>query len=274
MPTSVGSSTAQIASSTSNSSMMIANDCCETFVMPQPHPNELRVPHETLSAVPPADGVSLLLGTRAMSTIINVRGTNGSGKSSTVKAVMQRLGGMTPIYRPHAQGSVNYNTPKASQIEAYVCKDRFGVAGGGMIPAYLIGPYVTECGGCDQIKTQDEVCDLVRKYAEQGHVLFEGVIVSQIFQRYIDLATELRALGHRYIFAQMNTPLSVCLERIYGRRLAKGQDGTIKEELVVEKFKRTTAHFEKIQATGHEVVWLDHQYPMDHVYKLLMGKQT
>ena len=126
--------------------------------------------------------------------IINIRGTNGSGKTWTVRQLINAYAA-TPIMC-------------GKYIEGYQC--------GG---ARVVGRYDRPSGGCDAIKTQDEVCNLVRSYSAHGPVIFEGLLVSGIFDRYRKLSSEY--IDYRWVF--LNTPLDICLGNISARRMQVGK---------------------------------------------------
>lgn len=132
--------------------------------------------------------------------IINIRGTSGSGKSTVVRSIMA-MGAASPI-------GDNEKKPdgyivQIPSLDRNVC---------------VVGPYVTACGGCDQISTQDEICDRIRAYSTLGHVLVEGLLMSHSFARYAALDRELFEKGQHCIWAFLDTPLDVCLDRVRWRR--------------------------------------------------------
>lgn len=159
-----------------------------------------------------------------MAIIINLRGANGSGKSTVVREIM----GETREVTLH---SYEYTTALGLSSQKQVV---------GNVDGHWwcsVGPYRTDCGGCDGIRTQDLICEAVRSAARKYRVVFfEGVIVSTIFKRYLDLDRELSGQGHRFIWAYLDTPLDVCLERIQLRNKGKA----INEKLVADKIKSIT----------------------------------
>ena len=177
--------------------------------------------------------------------IINIRGTNGSGKSFIARTLIEqeetflkrvrlctREGPMGP-----EGGILAYSLPR--------------------LKLTIIGPYDTDCGGCDAIKTQDEVCAAVMEAAGRTkHVLYEGVIVSTLYSRYRALAEKLRERDKGpVIWAYMDTPLDLCLTRIQNRNGGK----LIKTELVADKVKAVESTRLKALAAGEFVMSLDHR---------------
>jgi hypothetical protein len=170
-------------------------------------------------------------------TILNLRGCNGSGKSTIARALFQG-----EDY--HEIDLAPYHTPKGAlrHVAGYLVPSRSLV---------VVGPYRTDCGGCDAVKTQDLVCESVRMAAVRApNVFFEGVIVSTIFQRYYALSRELGGM----VWAYLDTPLEVCLARIQARNGGK----EIKEYKVAEKLpmigstrRRANAARERVETVSY-----------------------
>ena len=130
-----------------------------------------------------------------MPKIVQIRGTSGSGKTYTARQIMTRLG----VEREERN--------RENQIVWYDLNQ--GVT--------LIGKYETACGGCDTIKTQDEIVDRVlTNYSRGRHVVFEGLLISQIYDRYAALAKNMGP--QTYAFAYLDTPLDKCIEQVNARR--------------------------------------------------------
>jgi len=172
--------------------------------------------------------------------IINIRGTSGSGKSTLVRQLMDAHGPVTPLGSP--------------KILGYQCGPDLRV----------VGRYTNACGGCDGIKTQDEVSTRVREYAQHGHVVFEGLLVSGIVERYRALAEELGG----FTFAFLNTPLEVCLERVHQRRAAKGNDRPLDPTLTTAKWERCRQAARRLEGVA-PVVWLPWEDPLPAVEDIL-----
>lgn len=169
-------------------------------------------------------------------TIINLRGCNGSGKSTAARALL--AAGASEIEL------APYTTPRGQRRAVL----------GYYVPALdlvVVGPYRTECGGCDAVKTQDLVCDSVRLAAgHASNVFFEGVIVSTLFSRYLSLSEEVGGMTWAYL----DTPIEVCLERIQRRN----GGSPIKEDLVRDKVKSVAATRTKAIAAGERILDVSH----------------
>jgi hypothetical protein len=132
-----------------------------------------------------------------------------------------------------------------------------------IIPGYLtqsgvlvVGKYETACGGCDTIKTQDEAKAAVRSAcALSNKILFEGVLISTLFQGWLDFSRERRAMGHRFTWAYLDTPIITCLDRIQKRNGGK----TINEQLVRDKVRAIDATMSKAGSANEDVVRINHR---------------
>lgn len=179
--------------------------------------------------------------------IINIRGTHGSGKSTTIK-------NMLTLYKAQPE-SVNHKG-KALHYQMTISGK----------PAYAVGNYDKACGGCDSIQPYSLIWPEVVRLAALGHVLFEGALVSSSYGN-IGRASE--TYGDQFIFAFLNTPLSVCLARIQQRRLDRGDHRPLNPKNTEGKFNSIHKSIEKIRALQRRVVILDHQHPENQILELL-----
>lgn len=192
--------------------------------------------------------------------VINIRGTNGSGKSTTVRRLMSYL------------GDQHFTEVKHGRVTCYEYHQSYGDRGD--VKIAVIGAYKTATGGCDTVKTQDEVCELVRTYASQGwHVIFEGVVISTLHSRYSKLADELLA-GYNIptVFAYMDTPPERCLQNVKARRVAAGKPETgFNEQMVLDKYATIKKTAAKMADDGHRVQMLHFGASHQDVLSLLAG---
>lgn len=110
-----------------------------------------------------------------------------------------------PIY-----GALGPRMPEAYELMVPKCKTK----------TYLLGPYLTDCGGCDRLIPYELIPDLIKKYAPKGHVLFEGIIVTSVYGQVGALMEQWKKNS---IFLFLDTTLDECLNRIEKRR-DKGRD--------------------------------------------------
>lgn len=178
--------------------------------------------------------------------ILDIRGTHGSGKTTVIRNLLaDQPCDNEPILDGHSHLGYRLKRYKAS----------------------ILGKYETACGGCDGIKTAEEVGRRVRLFAsEYSHVLLEGILVAHTFQRYSDLANE---LGN-YTFLFLDTPLETCIQRVQDRRKEAGNSKPLNPKNIVKDWhciwERRRPQF--IEA-GHHVIVLDHKDPMPMIYDLL-----
>jgi thymidylate kinase len=145
--------------------------------------------------------------------LINLRGTSGAGKSTVVRALMAQCP-HKPIY-----GALGLRLPEAYAL---------------MLPqpAYIIGPYTTApCGGCDAVQSFALVLQLLEHYAERGHVVFEGLLLSTCF----GVIGKLMEM-HDSVVMFLDTPLRVCIERVKARRAAAGNLRPFNPNLLAQKY--------------------------------------
>jgi thymidylate kinase len=134
--------------------------------------------------------------------LVNIRGTHGSGKSTAIRALMEKA-----TFRPIYDVLFGPRHP-----EGYV-----GALPGVSVPTFVIGPYTntSECGGCDQISRNATVMTLIEKYAAKGHVVFEGSLVSSCYGA---VGRLLEQWGMDSVFVFLDTPLEECIRRVEKRR--------------------------------------------------------
>jgi len=157
--------------------------------------------------------------------LFNIRGTNGSGKTTLARAMVGAEAQEVTLFR------YNQTSKKTGRVTS---KAVDGLRGNGII---LAGAYRhgVPSGGCDCIDTQDLIRQAVETAAQQSqNVIFEGVIVSTIYQRYADWAEE---EGANLRFGFLDTPLEVCLSNIRKRQEASGKVREIKVDQVEGKWK-------------------------------------
>jgi hypothetical protein len=192
-----------------------------------------------------------------MATVINLRGTSGSGKSWVVHSLLKKY--------PHEV--VSTFGPRARPLVYRIRTPN----------KYIIvpGPYDTPCGGCDAISNYVEVLPpFMHQCADslrpEDVILFEGLLISTGYGVMGVTLSELREKGHRTVFALLDTPLSVCLERIKTRRAARGVTKPLDPENT--EFKWTTAR--KLHDTiqdryGHECVLVPYRSSFQFMLRLM-----
>ena len=149
--------------------------------------------------------------------VVNIRGANGSGKSHTVRALME-MGSFRPVY------DVRFGLRRP---EAYV-----GTLPGVERDVFILGPYDNPSGGCDSIPTYDLVVEMLQKYGNRGHVIFEGFLISTCWGAVGD-ALERGGRDAAVLF--LTTPLEVCIARVKARRAAASNFRPFNPNLLTQK---------------------------------------
>jgi hypothetical protein len=139
--------------------------------------------------------------------LINLRGCNGSGKTTIVRNLLA-VGHPIPCF-----GILGVARPEAYRLllpqSLAGCPPRKL----SKTPLYVLGPYITQTGGCDNL-TPAMILELALKYKERGHVLFEGLIISDYYGK---LMQTLEPFGKEVIVAYLNTPFEICFARTLAR---------------------------------------------------------
>lgn len=185
-------------------------------------------------------------------TIINIRGTHGSGKSTIVKTLIDRYNAL-PV------GDV-FNKKSLGYVLTLSWLDH---------DVYVVGSYETACGGCDAIQPYADIWPRVEHYAAMGHVLFEGALVSS---SYGNIGRSSEAYGNDFVFAFLDTPLSVCLERIAARRRARGDERPVDPKNTAFKHAACLKSIPKIRDEfKRRVVVVDHRKAVAQILGLLLN---
>ena len=171
-----------------------------------------------------------------MTKVINVRGTNGSGKTYLVRKWMEHVGALPYPRRADLFGGTTLCGP----VQYYVLKD------GGVV----LGSYENKCGGCDVLKSFEAIEKLLRQRLadKPPYLIFEGVIVSHIYGYWQRVSQSIG--GMTWVF--LDTPLDECLKRVYARNKGK----QINEDYVKEKHRAIHNIEVKARNDGENVVVL------------------
>jgi hypothetical protein len=168
-----------------------------------------------------------------MNKIINIRGTSGSGKSTLVRAVMDCYPECTAIFMPGRKRPLCYK-----------------LSAPGKKPLFVIGHYETACGGTDTISTGTTgIFDMVRHHAQEGDVLFEGLLIGVEVSR----TAKLPEVGETHVIA-LTTPIDVCVDSINLRRKARGVETPVDPENTRGKYGQVTRTMVRLQNEAPGVV--------------------
>ena len=180
-----------------------------------------------------------------MSTIVAIKGTNGSGKSTVVRALIAHLG---------TAAKLRFNNKEAG----YRCRYGEGAL-------FVLGKYKTACGGLDSSFSYggaaDDLLLCIDTLAGKGHVCCEGVIAitSYSHDRMTRFADKLKRKGHRMIFARIDTPAELCVERVKQRRIEAGNPKPFKPDKLLHKYESILKSQEKLKQAGYDDRILPHE---------------
>ena len=165
--------------------------------------------------------------------LISLRGTNGSGKTTVIRALLKAAKTQRNIYKV-----LGNRLPEAYELVIPKVKK----------PVYILGPYhLTDCGGCDRLIPFDIIPPLIASYEKQGHVVFEGVIVSSVYG-------QIGALMEKYkkksVMLFLDTPLKECIRRVQDRRDGREDDRVFDPKNLTMKFNATIRVKERALVDG------------------------
>ncbi len=163
--------------------------------------------------------------------LISLRGTNGSGKSTVIYALFKEVKA-TPIY-----GVLGPRLPEAYMLLIPKVKK----------PTFVLGPYVTACGGCDRLIPFDLIPELITKYARRGNVIFEGVIVASIYGQ---VGALMEKFKREAVMLFLDTPMATCIQRVQSRRDDRVDDREFNSKNLEQKYKSTMRVKEKASTDG------------------------
>jgi ABC-type dipeptide/oligopeptide/nickel transport system ATPase component len=167
-----------------------------------------------------------------MTVAINIRGTSGAGKSHLVRSIMALYDTAEPTYTEGRKKPYYTHLSHRDMAVPQLC-----------VP----GHYETPCGGCDTIKTGQEVWAIVLRSIEAGHnCLFEG-IMPQDWK--IERVEQLAGLTELHII-QLNTPIELCLEAVRGRRAARGNEKPLSPKNTVSRARNVEARIRELRRRG------------------------
>ncbi len=173
--------------------------------------------------------------------ILRVAGTFGSGKTTAVREFLN--------------GYPCETLMRGNKIAGY----RLDMSEAGItVPLFVIGKYDNTCGGTDAISTQAEIADRIMKAHPLGHVLYEGALVSAS-----GLAGQVTQAIHGTgcdVYAFLDTPQDLCIERVKGRRLAAGNEKEFDPKNLIDKFESVTNCYRNLRKEGsYDVRLINHQ---------------
>lgn len=173
--------------------------------------------------------------------IVNIRGCNGSGKSTIPMSMME----LDPEFEVVMLGVSKTGKPSSPALTIF---HKLGWI--------ALGTYFNKTGGMDTYKNNADTL-MALMYALEHYpeydIVMEGVIASTIKSTYAELFKKLESEGHQVLIMSFLPPLSVCLERIQKRNGGK----PIKEELVASKWRSVNNSVEYFRDFGLTCLRID-----------------
>jgi len=121
-------------------------------------------------------------------------------------------------------------------------------------PLYILGLYNSQCGGCDTLTAGQQIA-LIEYYAPRGHVFYEGLLGSEYYGK---LGACSEQYGEEHVFAFLDTPIEVCIERVKARRLAKGNTTPLNETNTRDRIYKIQRLKDKLIKNNRNVVTLEY----------------
>jgi ABC-type dipeptide/oligopeptide/nickel transport system ATPase component len=183
--------------------------------------------------------------------IINIRGTSGSGKSTAVRQVMDLAHSTDRIYLKDRKNPLLY---------------RLHWPGDKVIS--IPGHYETACGGCDTIKTYDQLFEIIKQEYKVGHhVLFEGLLVAHDKKRCTELFEWLLRDPLLFQIIELTETLETCLASVEKRRSERKNPPKkpFNPDNTTRRYKEVVRSCEQLEAIGVPV----HRYKRDQVLEVI-----
>ncbi len=186
--------------------------------------------------------------------IINVRGTSGSGKTHLTREFMRSFKHVGRV--DGAKGKVLGYTLRPN-AQGHAAGESW----------HVIGSYENVCGGCDTIKTQQEIIDRVSTALDYGHnVWLEGLILSTIYGLVGAYSEDFK---ERWVFTYLDTPVDVCVERVIERRRIAGNIKPFDKENTVKRHATILRNRAIVEEKGRRTGVLRYQQPLKDVRQLI-----
>jgi hypothetical protein len=174
--------------------------------------------------------------------ILRIAGTFGSGKTTAARQFMEYP-----------------NTELRNRESKIMGYEIDGSSAQINTPLYLVGKYDNVCGGTDAIKTQPEIASRILTAHTYGHVLYEGALVSASGLN--GAVTQAIHPTGCDVYAFLDTPLELCIERVKGRRAAAGNDKPFDPKNLIDKFNSVMNCYKNLKAAGYDTRMIDHTDP-------------
>lgn len=163
--------------------------------------------------------------------VLQIRGTNGSGKTTVMRQVMASFPeGWTGVGQPGRKKPLYYKVNETN-----------------LNPTVLVlGHYEATCGGCDNIGSAGKVFELVTMlqttYGDSSIILCEGLLLSE------DSLWTKQMTDVKVLF--LNTSEEECLKRVRARRVAAGNEKELNPQNTVNRLAVISRARVKLEESG------------------------
>ncbi|AXF41517.1 hypothetical protein SHAb15599_00164 [Acinetobacter phage SH-Ab 15599] len=186
--------------------------------------------------------------------LVNLRGSNGSGKSYCIRKVVSQF------HKPIARHVFDMPSEKYGTVKVPV--DEYETF-------YVLGSYDNECGGLDGVRDFYVIAPLVKQLIGTKSILMEGVLWSSVFSAMHRLDRELREMGHASVWCAFQWDCQTHLDRIMERRAKRGVFEPMQLKNVIGKVKSINTGTNHAVYYGSYVLWGDTDYLVPRIVRLL-----
>lgn len=160
--------------------------------------------------------------------VVNIRGTSGSGKSYIVHQLLS------------LDDWCKWKDASGKVLGYYNSRNGWSI----------VGSYENTCGGCDGIRSQNEIEERIQSLLNCGYsVIFEGLLVSTISSRWGEFANKISNQAHT-VFYYLSTPIETCIENVKNRRIQAGNLKPLKENNTRSRVRQINNSFKNISNMG------------------------
>ena len=182
-----------------------------------------------------------------MNKVFSIRGTNGSGKTYTARKVMEAC-----------ESGFKVNTEMSNGVKVSVYEQ-----------FVIIGSYARVCGGCDSVKTPQLVWDAVVEAAEHKNVIYEGVIVGNVWEPTVTLVERLKLIPAEFIPICLNTDFDQAVANMNKRRADAGKEPLEDNTNIMTNHKKNLSSARKLHAGGYNPRWVSSEEAVEIILREL-----
>lgn len=183
---------------------------------------------------------------------LQICGTSGTGKTTIVRKFME-MSNAEPIEW----------TNEGRKVTAYE-GHLYG------IPLRFLGSYEAVCGGCDTIPKVSIVADLLRGHSDsmdRGLIVYEGLMISHMLGTVGEAQQDLGLENN--VRAYLDTPLSVCLERVQARRMNRGDHRPFNPNNTTVDWERVHKSRRRAELFNFNTRTIDYLNPINSTFKII-----